>query len=551
MKIFHLETDAQSPEHLNTNGEEDILVSDAQSSEHLNTNVMAPPQVGSVSPRADGLTWQDGLTRQSQATSEFVLDGYGATLDDSLTFSERSPMSPGVTLFNNFVSQLPPQRMLTDPNSISDFDCLGLTDPSVIECHSLENLWQQLSQRTLTCLSSILGMKKISITIDDLSVSECGPLDNLKLKMLALCRTPKGRSLGVRHEIIIPSADGKLDLRLQYMQICEPAGSQSGPEAFPDGVMIQVDSLQHEEIVECDATNNGGNVGGEGPSLTAITLSKKNNRKMSEQKCTTDKSISLVDLQQCYGMPRKAAAKRLGVSIATFKRRCRENGILRWPYHNINKDKQSLSTSTRKVVNKSVLGAEGSHNPTSLGPKLLPGAVVPVSWPSSLNGSHQGDTQGSKPPELWGKNNESGWTDPPCSDPASKQATATLSLPMPHVGAKHDTRIVNIKAAYGEDTIRFQMSSTSGIDELKEEVTKRLMLEANTFSIKYLDDEGDWVLIACDADLQVSMNISSSSGNNIIRLLVHDKIDNSRNSSKSCRGLKKKSHTYNHMFSAS
>ncbi|KAA8546719.1 hypothetical protein F0562_003144 [Nyssa sinensis] len=342
-------------------------------------------------------------------------------------------------------------------------------------------------------------------------------------------------------------------------------------------------SADGKEIVECDAINNGGKVGGEGPSLTAITLSKKNKRKMSKRKYNTDKPIGLGDLEQCYGLKRTVAANNLGVSVSTFKRLCRRNGIFHWS-HKINKDKQSLSTSTRKGVTKSVLRAEGSHNPTSLSPKLLPGAVGTVSWPSSLNGSHRGYIQGSKPPELRGKNNESfsymtpendgilienagssknvsnffpsaaeadleGWisesvmTDLPCSDPASKQPMATLSRPMPHVGAKQDMRIVTFKAEWKmphgkAKIIRFKMSSTSGIDELKEEVTKRLMLEASTFSIEYRDDEGEWISLTCDADLQElqdSMNISSSSGKNIIRLRVQDEIDNSRNSSKSCR----------------
>ncbi|KAA8546722.1 hypothetical protein F0562_003141 [Nyssa sinensis] len=690
MKVFHLETD--------------ILVSDAQSPEHLNTNVMAPPQVGSVSPPADGLTCQDGLTLQDQAASEFVLDCDGATLNNSLKFSDRPPMSPGYKHFNDFFSQLPAQRMLTDPNSILDFNCSRFTDlwvsecgplenlelesstyPSVYDCYFRENLCQlpprrRFAYRTITSrinnyvsiqcdsLESLKSLREIHLRLSvQLKIAKwisfaCervikipnveliregvyrvprlaiqtsfltkrrlwlrrGPLGNWGLKSLTcllenecpslvnllsrshlrVCRTPKGCSLEVRHdETINPSADGKLDLRLQCMQICEPAGSQSGPQALPDGEMIQVDSLQREEIVECVATNNGGNVGGEGLRLTAITLSKKNKRKMSERKCTPDKSIDLVDLQQHYGKTREDAANRLGVSISTLKRRCREYGISRWPSHKINKDKQSLSTSTRKGVTKSVLGAEGSRNPTSLSPKLLPGAVGTVSWSSSLNGSHRGYIQGSKEGRTWtvtshdvclgnsiketppamdsfispthkecievgsfpelaseptdsepqrplggtlienagssenlsnffslaaeadleGRISESDCTDLPCSDPASKQAMATLSRPMPHVGAKQDTRFVTFKAEYGKHTkrkIRFKTSSTSGIDKLKEEVTKRLMLEANTFSIEYRDNENDWVLIACDEDLHDSMNISSSLGNNIIRLRV-------------------------------
>ncbi|EOA15435.1 hypothetical protein CARUB_v10004076mg [Capsella rubella] len=85
-----------------------------------------------------------------------------------------------------------------------------------------------------------------------------------------------------------------------------------------------------------------------------------------------------------------------------------------------------------------------------------------------------------------------------------------------------ETRTITIKASYKEDIIRFRISSGSGIMELKDEVAKRLKLDAGTFDIKYLDDDNEWVLIACDADLQECLEIPRSSRTNIVRLLVHD-----------------------------
>ncbi|KAF8087193.1 hypothetical protein N665_0595s0007 [Sinapis alba] len=85
-----------------------------------------------------------------------------------------------------------------------------------------------------------------------------------------------------------------------------------------------------------------------------------------------------------------------------------------------------------------------------------------------------------------------------------------------------EMRTVTIKASYKEDIIRFRISSGSGIMELKDEVAKRLKLDAGTFDIKYLDDDNEWVLIACDVDLQECLEIPRSSRTNIVRLLVHD-----------------------------
>ncbi|KAF8379995.1 hypothetical protein HHK36_027464 [Tetracentron sinense] len=121
---------------------------------------------------------------------------------------------------------------------------------------------------------------------------------------------------------------------------------------------------------------------------------------------------------------------------------------------------------------------------------------------------------------------ESSWTNPPYPHQAPQQDTIALAHTMPHFTATQDIRTVTIKATFREDIIRFRLSSASGVVELKEEVAKRLKLEVGTFDIKYLDDDHEWVLLACDADLQECMDISRSLGGHVIRLLVHDIIAN-------------------------
>ncbi|KAG4939663.1 hypothetical protein JHK84_045766 [Glycine max] len=111
---------------------------------------------------------------------------------------------------------------------------------------------------------------------------------------------------------------------------------------------------------------------------------------------------------------------------------------------------------------------------------------------------------------------------PQCSDLPQMQHMDTLNKTMTPFAVRKEVNSVTIKATYKEDIIRFKVSMDCGIVELKEEIAKRLKLEVGTFHNKYLDDDHEWVLIACDADLQECIDISRSSGGNIIRLVVHD-----------------------------
>ncbi|KAL3499014.1 hypothetical protein ACH5RR_041746 [Cinchona calisaya] len=117
---------------------------------------------------------------------------------------------------------------------------------------------------------------------------------------------------------------------------------------------------------------------------------------------------------------------------------------------------------------------------------------------------------------------EYSWTNPPCSDAIPKDCVVVAAERMPQFSARPEVKTITIKATYREDIIRFRLPLDSGIDKLMEEIAKRLKLELGTFEIKYLDDDHEWVLIICDADLQECIDISRSSGSNLIRLLIHD-----------------------------
>ncbi|XP_009605047.1 protein NLP6 [Nicotiana tomentosiformis] len=121
---------------------------------------------------------------------------------------------------------------------------------------------------------------------------------------------------------------------------------------------------------------------------------------------------------------------------------------------------------------------------------------------------------------------EYSWTNPPCSNGIAKDQVSLPAEKMPQFSTRPEVMSITIKATYREDIIRFRLLLSSGIFMLKEEVAKRLKLEVGTFDIKYLDDDHEWVLIACDADLQECVDISRSSGSNVVRLLVHDIMPN-------------------------
>ncbi|BAS71233.1 Os01g0236700, partial [Oryza sativa Japonica Group] len=78
---------------------------------------------------------------------------------------------------------------------------------------------------------------------------------------------------------------------------------------------------------------------------------------------------------------------------------------------------------------------------------------------------------------------------------------------------------VTIKASFKEDIVRFRFPCSGSVTALKDEVAKRLRMDVGMFDIKYLDDDHEWVKLACNADLEECMEIS---GSHVIRLLVSD-----------------------------
>ncbi|RYQ94050.1 hypothetical protein Ahy_B09g100251 [Arachis hypogaea] len=273
-----------------------------------------------------------------------------------------------------------------------------------------------------------------------------------------------------------------------------------------ESIPVRQDASPNKIMMGC---NDGGSIGDQIPSLETKNTNKPSERKRGK----TEKSISLEVLQRYFAGSLKDAAKSLGVCPTTMKRICRQHGISRWPSRKINKVNRSLSKLKRVI--ESVQGAEGAFtlNPLSTSPLPFPEHSTPNKFSHAMP-----DMVATELQEPFGGmlvEDAGSWLAPKqCMDPLKETVTPFAS--------RKEMKTVTIKATYREDIIRFRVSLNCGIVELKEEVAKRLKLEVGTFDIKYLDDDHEWVLIACDADLQECIDVSRSSASNIIRVLVHE-----------------------------
>ncbi|XP_028082680.1 protein NLP7-like isoform X2 [Camellia sinensis] len=181
--------------------------------------------------------------------------------------------------------------------------------------------------------------------------------------------------------------------------------------------------------------------------------------------------ISLEEILQTSEMKLEDAAQSLGVSKSTLKRVCRGYRIKRWP---------------PRKKNKVVCSQLNESAP-----------CVDLEQSSQLY----------------------------LDDLPSAQPLATIVHTEPHDTTMQDANVVTIKAKYAEgNAIKFRLSLSSRLIELQQEVAQRLDLEAGTYCVKYKDEDGDLILIACDGDLQDYMSVSRSEGKTCIVVLLEPKV---------------------------
>jgi PB1 domain len=78
-----------------------------------------------------------------------------------------------------------------------------------------------------------------------------------------------------------------------------------------------------------------------------------------------------------------------------------------------------------------------------------------------------------------------------------------------------------IKATYGSENIRLRLDPSWGVVELKDEICSRFNIGDGSFvNLRYLDDDSEWILITCDADLKECKHVYKSFKASTIKICV-------------------------------
>ncbi|CAI0407701.1 unnamed protein product [Linum tenue] len=241
-------------------------------------------------------------------------------------------------------------------------------------------------------------------------------------------------------------------------------------------------------------------------------------RTIEKRRTKTEKTVSLEVLRQYFAGSLKDAAKSLGVCPTTLKRICRQYGINRWPSRKIKKVGHTLKKL--QLVIDSVQGAEGSIQIGSFY-TAFPDLTSPKEADSSMLYNVTAAGTASKSTST-SSSQSSGCSS--CQQDAFFLTSHRMlaDCPKPCCRRLKEGNAFRVKASFGEDTIRFSLPSSWGFMELQQELLSRFNVDTTCrIDLKYLDDDHEWVLLTCDADLEECKDVYMSEQRHTIKLSVH------------------------------
>ncbi|KAJ3692875.1 hypothetical protein LUZ60_011970 [Juncus effusus] len=246
-----------------------------------------------------------------------------------------------------------------------------------------------------------------------------------------------------------------------------------------------------------------------------------------------EKSISLPVLRQYFAGSLKDAAKSLGVCPTTLKRICRQHGINRWPSRKIKKVDHSLKKL--QLIIDSVHGADSAiqlssiytnpskthisqHNSPENGINNLPKNQHDK---SSSSGSHNSNSNSNSNPSLGAETNlilaqkSNGIIKRKNSH---KNLNGVVQKEINHAQMKCQKELekkidgwTRLKVMYESENVRLRLNPNWGLKNLKEEICKRFNIKnGDLVNLRYLDDDSEWILLTCDADLMECIHVHKS-----------------------------------------
>ncbi|KAL1190183.1 Protein NLP3 [Cardamine amara subsp. amara] len=320
---------------------------------------------------------------------------------------------------------------------------------------------------------------------------------------------------------------------------------------FQSSPHLMVDDQIAEEVRDTATSlaDHSGGPAAEDPKGKQVSVSSSSssleNRK---RKTKAENNITLDILRQHFAGSLKDAAKNIGVCPTTLKRICRQHGISRWPSRKIKKVGHSLRKL--QVVMDSVEGVQGSlhlasfyssfsqlHSSSlSSFPLINPTQTVHVSPKSPPSSSGSQSSSGSSTCCSSEEQQLGGFHKPALSHPQlltlsrlqeeQRPVRVTSSLPpLPSTTAPRKTKDgMKVKVMFRDSKLRMSLQPHSRLKDLRKEIAKRFGMDdvlTSNFSLKYLDDDQEWVLLTCDADLDECIQVYKSSLKETIRILVN------------------------------